>query len=179
MQKTYEGYLKRHMPRILALHRAGKTTPQIVRTLTEECGILPWSNSLSSSVAYALKRLGKKPINSQEQRKRPASEFADVLKRRRAGETLASIGKTYGVSKERIRQMEALALRRERDADNPIRQLPVRAFNVISCCLGREPVSADDVAQLSEADLLRYPNCGQKTVREIKEWLVSQGARLG
>lgn len=55
-------------------------------------------------------------------------------------------------------------------------QLSVRAYNAIK---NAEIKTVEELVQKSEADVLRWKNCGQKALNNIKEELKGMGLRLG
>jgi DNA-directed RNA polymerase alpha subunit len=61
-------------------------------------------------------------------------------------------------------------------------ELTVRAFNVISNATGgyneRPTWTLDDLCKFSAREMLRWPNAGEKTVREIEAFVASHGRQL-
>lgn len=98
---------------------------------------------------------------------------AEILARRKRGETLQSIGQSYGVSRERIRQIvEAEKVRQERINGFV---LSTRMRNVITRATRAQLPNATlkerltlFVSKYSIEAMKDVPNCGAKTVAEIQ-----------
>ena len=113
------------------------------------------------------------------------ARYDSVLQQRRAGRTLAEIGRELGRSCERVRQMQALAERREKALINgkasPLDLLSVRAKNCLLAekysSTGRdEPTPQEVRVWLDSGRLKKIPNMGKKAVQEVAAWLAAIGA---
>jgi hypothetical protein len=106
-----------------------------------------------------------------------------VMDGRKAGETLQAIGDKLGLSKERVRQYEARAIRdAERyqafaDAgglgpDTPL-ELAGLSTRALNCCKNWEPElkKVSDLLTVSEPEFLRTPNFGKACLRQIQDLL--------
>ena len=111
-------------------------------------------------------------------------EIEDVMARRAKKETLQKVGEIYGVSKERIRHIEAKELRRLRRLE-----LAKTSDNILECsiealmmserltrCLKNESIElVKDIFNHSNEYLLATPNLGIKSFNELKNTLRRYG----
>ena len=105
-----------------------------------------------------------------------------VLEVRRAGLTLLQIGKQFGFTKQRARQLELFGLKVERDLvlhqGRPASELSPRLRNALIYQAGCEPTPEAVVAHFTSIyELRRIPNIGEKSISELNEWLVRHGER--
>lgn len=106
---------------------------------------------------------------------------AQVLAMRRRGMTLEAIAKELGITRERVRGLEARAYRREHEAvsNEPKYELSVRARNCVSNAIPiGEETTPENVAKLSYSELMAVPNVEITTAIEINKWVVKHGFRL-
>ena len=115
-------------------------------------------------------------------------EINDVMARRENKETLQQIGNIYGVSRERIRQVQAKALRkirREKESKigNNVLEWKIDSLEVsgrLNRCLwivvGDGKVK--DILNYSPSELLRYPNFGRVSLAELQKVLMHHGLSL-
>jgi hypothetical protein len=102
-----------------------------------------------------------------------------ALHMRRQGALLIDIGKSFGVSKERARQLTQLGLRieLERGSIDPWYELNVRIRNALeeNTCPPTPEGVADHFKSL--AQLKRVPSIGKKCIAELQDWLIRHGER--
>ena len=123
---------------------------------------------------------------------------AEIVAQRKAGRTLRSIAKEFGLSVESDRRIEVVAWRREQKPKDSI-ELSVRTRNAILNAGWYPDVTGDEhaqrffdegpgaaqfekafaqhVAELGRAAFLELPNCGKKTLAEVETWLEGHGLR--
>lgn len=101
-----------------------------------------------------------------------SSRRAQVLAMRMRGLTLQEIADHFGLSRERVRQMEAKAIRYNNKCAEEVPEdakvllsLPTRIKNILLCFGCR---TDNDVRKLSDADLIGLPGAGQAFVMHIK-----------
>lgn len=135
-------------------------------------------------------------------------KLADLVKRREAGESFRDIGKIYGVTGDRIRQVHARAERnarhkplrdkiRAREAaeaaeraaaahlranpadplDLPVDELEV-TVRTANCLRNGGYKTLRDVCKEYPAALLRTPNFGRKSLKDLREALQARGVYL-
>ena len=108
-------------------------------------------------------------------------EINDVMARRENKETLQQIGNIYGVSRERIRQVQAKEIRKikwrndykvgDKVADWGVRALEVSPRTRHCLEYGLEAKTIGDVLKYTRAELLREPNFGIESLKELENEL--------
>jgi Bacterial RNA polymerase, alpha chain C terminal domain len=111
------------------------------------------------------------------------------------GTTLAVLGREFGITRERVRQIFLAEERRINKAIETLKakqaagddsglltveelELSVRAYNCVRNALGQKATVAD-IAERTEAEWLRNPNFGRKSLKELKEELARYGFTMG
>jgi hypothetical protein len=114
-------------------------------------------------------------------------DIAAINRRRRDGETLKAIAKTYGVCGQRICQILAYdRFRARRATDGWSAGLSARARNTIRNSVPgdevwqtpREAAEAFAATNVTADEMHRIPNCGKLTTKEIAVWLRRHRFRL-
>lgn len=117
-------------------------------------------------------------------RKWPQADVDKVMKWREQGLTLEAIGLHYGVTKERIRLVEAKETRRryeqsQRESVANVLDLEVQYLDapirVINCLSYAEVKTVRDLLPLKDYHLLRLNNFGRKSVKDLTSALASLG----
>jgi hypothetical protein len=128
-------------------------------------------------------------------RKAGAERARQIYIARREGMTLAELGREFGVTRERVRQIFLAEERRINKAIETLKakqaagddsglltieelELSVRAYNCVRNALGQKATVAD-IAERTEAEWLRNPNFGRKSLKELKEELARYGFTMG
>ena len=114
---------------------------------------------------------------------------ARIYEQRRAGRTLADIGREFGISKERVRQISFYVNRQGRPLPADFKALGVRAQNCVRNQIDGfswarslrkhtdEEMDFSRLYNLTLSDFLRWPNCGKNTAAEILAWVEKRKAR--
>jgi hypothetical protein len=96
----------------------------------------------------------------------------EALDLRRRGRKLADIAASFGITKERVRQLSVRGLKLERElaSDDPWYELSTRARNAL-LGTGCEPTPASVLEYRTTVGFTRVPALGVKTIKEINDWL--------
>ena len=115
--------------------------------------------------------------------KRTEQEISEIRRLRTEGATFVSIGKQYGISTERIRQIiakaERVELARANTPYNPMQDLSVMARNSLAHCGLTTPALVREAILEGRFDLPthakgRIPQLGAKGKAEVRKWLETQ-----
>ena len=107
-----------------------------------------------------------------------AKRNAAIAADRRAGMTLAAIGKVHGISRERVRCICKRAAAPTDPDDIKSSSLSTRCRNVLNYAGCRTQTEALRwLSGKTTADLMTIYNCGRKSVKELLEWEHAQPAR--
>ena len=114
------------------------------------------------------------------------NRFAEALRQRREGKTFAAIGKSMGVSPQRVRQMVTHGEQREHALSNanlsPLDLLSERAKNCLRCGPIGDGKLFDEItpqvvrAWFDSGQLRNIPNMGKQSIQEVATWLTAIGA---
>lgn len=108
----------------------------------------------------------------------------EIYLMRKAGMTLDEIGKKYGLTRERIRQLYELQRRKHEMINNPWpvfrKMLSTRSQKCLITHFGSEEIFShpDEIASKSYPELLRIKNIGKKSIDEIIDALKNLGYQV-
>ena len=102
-----------------------------------------------------------------------------VIQRRASGGTLRAIAGEFSISIETVRQIIAAAERKAKAlaVHDVYAHLGVRTLNCLHN-MSVNPENLDDLSAQNAKDLMAFPNFGQKSLDEIRQYLASKGRRL-
>lgn len=110
-------------------------------------------------------------------------EIGKLFRLQYAESTIEEISHLFGVNAQELPDQMRLAAIQEASAFNPLFLKKVDAFRflprTVSSLKNENIIYVGDLVRRTEADLLRTPNFGRKSLNEVKETLVQVGLHLG
>jgi DNA-directed RNA polymerase alpha subunit len=91
----------------------------------------------------------------------------EIVQAKKNGETLDSLAKRYGLTRDRVRQIIENSEKPEERGSGPFKGLPPR---IVKALQHSGINSLEEAQKLSEAELAGVKNVGPDMARKIKEW---------
>ena len=91
---------------------------------------------------------------------------------------MAAVARKVGLSSTQVSVIcqQAARLEEQMQPQELSDELPVRAYNCLrNMGLAPEEITPERVAELSPRDLLRLPNFGRVSLKEVRDWLERHG----